>query len=281
MDAPRGSAGREADELQRRRQSAAGVAADDASRELNDLRARAYGPESDIEADPAAMSRLIELEAAHIAAVTPVSATASADHRTAGTAQMSAPAPGDAAEGSPPPKSEPKSEPMTPPTSGEGPGRPTWHRATLLRSRLWFIAGSVVIVATLVYAAIWLLSPHPDATLHPAADEEDNSVIREVTANVGDPDISTLRHFERYREIAVWSVDNGSGDTCLLAWDRGGRSGRFEFQCLPAAVELALHMPVVAEGGDGFGGWLAEGSVISLHLREDTVDVFIHPPPAD
>ena len=274
MDAPRGSAGR-ADEFQRRRQRAADVAADDVARELNDLRARAYGPEPDIEADPAAMSRLIELEAAHIAAATPVSATASADHRTAGATRRYAPAPSDAAEDSPPPKAEP----MIPTTSGEGPARRTWHRATL-RSRLWFIAGSVVIVATLIYAAIWLLSPHPDATLHPT-DEEDNSGIPELTADVGDPDISTLRHFERYREIAVWSVDNGSGDTCLLAWDRGGGSGRFQSQCLPPAVELALHMPVVAEADDGFGDWLADGSVISLHLRENTVDVFIHPPPVD
>ena len=276
MDAPRGSAGREADELQRRRQSAAGVAADDASRELNDLRARAYGPESDIEADPAAMSRLIELEAAHIAALPPVSATASADYRTARAAQISAPAPGNAAEGSPSQKAA-----AIPTVSGEGSGRPAWQRATRIRSRVWFVIGAVVILPTLIYAAIWLLAPHPDATLHPTAAEPDNSVIQELTANVGDPHISTLRHFQRYREIAVWSVDNGSGETCLLAWDRGGGSGRFEFQCLPSAVELALHMPVVAEADDGFGEWLADGSVISLHLRKGTVDVFVHPPPVD
>ncbi|MFK4805367.1 hypothetical protein ACI3KX_05845 [Microbacterium sp. ZW CA_36] len=277
MDAPRGPAGREADELQRKRQRATDVAADDVARELNDLRARAYGPEPDIEADPAAMSRLIELEAANIAAVTPVSVTASADHHTSGATPMFAPASGDAAEGSRPPGAEP----MIPTTSGEGAGRPARHRATLLRSRAWFVVGAVVIVASLIYAAIWLLTPHPDATLHPTAVEPDNSVIQELTADVGNPDISTLRHFERYREIAVWSVDNGSGDICLLAWDRGGGSGRFEFQCLPPAVELALHMPVVAEAGDSFGEWLADGSVISLHLRENTVDVVVHPPPVD
>jgi hypothetical protein len=276
MDAPRGSAGRE-DDVQRRRQRATDVAADDVARELNDLRARAYGPKPDIEADPAAMSRLIELEAAHTAAVSFVSATASADHHTSGGTPRYAPAAGDAPEGSPPPKAEP----MIPTTSGEGSGRPAWHRATLLRSRVWFVVGAVLVVATLIYAAIWLLTPHPDATLHPTAAEPDNSGIQELTADVGDPDISTLRHFEPYREIAVWSVDNGSGDICLLAWDRGGGSGRFEFQCLPPAVELALHMPVVAEQGDSFGEWLADGSVISLHLRENTVDVFVHPPPVD
>ena len=39
----------------------------DAERELNELRARAYGPHPDIQADPAALARLTELEAAHIA----------------------------------------------------------------------------------------------------------------------------------------------------------------------------------------------------------------------
>jgi hypothetical protein len=71
-----------------------------------------------------------------------------------------------------------------------------------------------VIIAILIYAAVWLLSPHPDATLHPTAGGADDSAIEELTANVGDPDISTLRHFEarhpvRYRallsEIGPWT----------------------------------------------------------------------------
>ncbi len=186
------------------------------------------------------------------------------------------PAPGNAAESSPAQKAAP-----IPTASGEGSRRPVWHRTTRIRSRVWFVVGLIVLVATLIYAAIWLLTPHPDATLQPTAAGPDKSAIQELTANVGDPDISTLRHFQRYREIAVWSVDNGSGDTCLLAWDGGGGSGQFEFQCLLPAVELALHMPVVADADDGFGEWLADGSVISLHLRRGTVDIFIHPPPAD
>ena len=42
------------------------------------------------------------------------------------------------------------------------------------------------------------------------------------------------------------------------------------------ATDRSLHMPVVAEADDGFGEWLADG-VVSLHLRENTVDVVIHP----
>ena len=62
----------------------------DAERELNDLRARAYGPKPDIEADPAAIARLIELETAHVAAATPFNVTASVDRRAADAAPTSA-----------------------------------------------------------------------------------------------------------------------------------------------------------------------------------------------
>jgi len=242
---------------------------------LKDLRVRAYGPEADIEADPAAMARLIELEAANVAAADPVSATAPVDSSAADVAPRSTPAPENAAVS---PAAQ-KAEPMIPTTWGENSGRSVWQRPTLTRRSTWFTVGSIVVVATLIYAAIWLLSPHPDATLQSTADGPDNSVIQELTADVGDPDLSTLRHFERYRDVAVWSVENGLGDTCLIAWDREGGSGRFEFQCLPPGVELALHMKVVAGAADGFGEWLADGSVISFHLRENTVDVFVHPPP--
>ncbi|WP_163617428.1 hypothetical protein [Microbacterium sp. B35-30] len=280
MDAPRGSAGREeSDQFERSRQRGYGpdadIAADGVERELNDLRARAYGPEADIEADAFAVARLIELEAANVAAGPPVGATASVDHRTADAAPTSAPALEDTAVS---PTAQ-RAEPMIPATSDMGSGRSLRQRATLTRSRASFMVGSIVVVAILIYAAVWLLSPHPEASLQATAAGPESSDVQALTANVGDPDMSTLHHFERYRDIEVWSVENGVGDICLIAWDRGG--GRFEFQCLPPGIELAVHMRVVAEAADGFGDWLADRSVISLHLRKDTVDVFVHPPPPD
>ena len=41
----------------------------DAGRELDELRARAYGPDHDIDGDPRALARLRELEAVHLADV--------------------------------------------------------------------------------------------------------------------------------------------------------------------------------------------------------------------
>ncbi|MGC5221744.1 hypothetical protein ACPW96_03980 [Micromonospora sp. DT81.3] len=216
----------------------------DAERELNDLRARAYGPASDIDADPAAMARLIELEAAHAGAPAPVTVTQSVGSR--------------AAEASP----------------------SLWQRATATRSRAWFVVGSTVVIAILIYAAARLLAPQPDATLQPTAVQPPNSPLIQTLDGFGEvADTTTLLRFEQYHDVNVWSVENSLGSNCLIAWDSAG-SGRFEFECLPPGRELALHLNVAAESNDGFGEWLPGGSVVSLYLRGDTVDVFVHTPPA-
>ena len=118
---------------------------------------------------------------------------------------------------------------------------------------------------------------HPDATLQTTeSDTESSMLIESLIAQGEDPDISTLRQFERYHDIDVWSVESRSGNTCLIAWDRMG--GRVQYECLPTGIEVPVHM--VAEEDDRIGEWLADGSMISVHLRENTVDVFIRSPPA-
>ena len=256
----------------------------DTERELNHLRARAYGPEPDIEADPAAMARLVELETAHVAVTSPLNVTESLENGAADPASTSAHA-RDTAAVSP---ASPKEEPMIPTTSRARSARSLWQRARLTLSREWFVLGSIVVAAVLGSAA-WLLAPHPDATLHTDAtlqptesDRESSLFIGSVIARAEDPDISTLRQFERYHDIDVWSVQvsssggNSSGDTCLIAWDRVG--GRVQYECLPTGLEVAVHM-TGAEADDRIGEWLADGSMISLHLRENTVNVFIRAPP--
>ena len=138
-------------------------------------------------------------------------------------------------------------------------------------------------VAAILGSAAWFLAPHPDGTLHPDAtlqttesDTESSMFIESLIARGEDPDISTLRQFERYHDIDVWSVESRSGNTCLIVWDRMG--GRVQNECLPTGIEVPVHM--VAEADDRIGEWLADGSLISLHLRENTVDVFIRSPPA-
>ena len=250
----------------------------DTERELNDLRARAYGPTSDIEADPAAIARLIELETAHVAATSPLNVTASVENGGPHPASTSAPARYTVAAS----PAAPKGEPLVPTTSRERSVRSLWQRSTLTLSREWFVLGSIVVAAILGSAA-WLLAPHPDGTFHPDAtlqptesDTESSMFIESLIAQGEDPDISTLRQFERYHDIDVWSVESRSGNTCLIVWDRMG--GRVQDECLPTGFEVSVHMVAAAE--DRIGEWLVEGSMISLHLRENMVNVFIRSPPA-
>jgi hypothetical protein len=250
----------------------------DTERELNDLRARAYGPEPDIDADPAAMARLVELETAHVAVTSPFNVTASVENRAAHPASTSAPARYTVA----PSPSAPKREPLIPTTLRERSARSLWQRSTLTLSREWFVLGSIVVAAILGSAA-WLLAPHAEGTFHPDAtlqptesDTESSLFIGSLIAGDEDPDLSTLRQFERYHDIDVWSVQVPPVDTCLIAWDRVG--GRVQYECLPTGIEVAVHM-TGAEADDRIGEWLADGSMISLHLRENTVNVFIRAPP--
>ncbi|MEU1973164.1 hypothetical protein ABZ477_16030 [Microbacterium sp. NPDC019599] len=251
----------------------------DTERELSTLRVRAYGPQPDIDADPAAMARLIELEATRVASATPVHVTEPASPRVADDSSPAA----SAGESSTPAHAASTQEAMletAPPTSRGSVVRSLRQRATATRSRAWFLVGAIVVVAILIYTATWFVVPHPDATLQPITGEMDDGVIQVLINLEQDPNSSTLRQFEGYHDIDVWSVDvssieNGLG-TCLVAWDRA--DGRFQYECLPPGIDLAVHMSVIAEADDGFGEWLADNSVISLHLRKNTVDVFVHPP---
>ena len=92
-----------------------------------------------------------------------------------------------------------------------------------------------IAVAAILGSAAWLLAPHPDRALHPDAtlqtteSDAESPVIESLIARDEDPDTSTLRQFERYHDIDVWSVqvssvENSIGNTCLIVWDRmGGR----------------------------------------------------------
>jgi hypothetical protein len=238
-------------------------------RELDELRARAYGPHPDIDADPAALARLVELEVAHLASVVLVSHT---DARGAPVA--------DAAPATVPDAAHvhavltlPVTE-MLPLTSGERSWRSLWRSATAPRwHRARTLAGSIVIGATLLSAAAWLLGPHPAATLRPV-DAEPELFVTELLVSRGmSPDSATLRQFEPYRDTDLWSVEDGSGLRCLIAWDRG-HSGRFEFECVPPDAELFVDLGAWPEAGDDFGEWLPDGSIVRFHVRGNFVDAY-------
>jgi hypothetical protein len=220
----------------------------DIERELDTLRARAYGPEADIDADPAAMARLVELEAAHRAAT---AARAAAPVAVATTVTVTAPG-----------------EP-TAPSSRDGSGGARGRRT-------WAVVGVICLFA-IVAATVWNLVLRPDATLRQIDADDGSDVIRVLSAQGRGPDASTLRQFEPYHDVGVWSVENAAGKVCFVVWDRLA-SGRFSIKCAPPGREVALSLTVESEGVDDFAPWLPDGSIVDFHLRDDTVDVFVRPP---
>jgi hypothetical protein len=242
-------------------------------RELDDLRARAYGPHPDIEADPAALARLIDLEAAHVAmpdAGHGLAAGEGASHTSANAESRIAveqvlPTSVSIRERRPTAPSQSAAKLLTQPHAT------AWTRG-------WFIAGSILIVVNVIIllSLTWHFGPRPDVTLQLSEAETRSDLLDVLDNREWVPDPSTLRQFEPFHDVDVWSVENDQGYVCLAAWDRG--SGRFETQCVPPRTELAMYVTVPAEAMGGFGERLPEGSFVSLHLRENTVDVYVHHP---
>lgn len=248
----------------------------DAERELNVLRARAYGPDADIDTDPAALARLIELESGHAAVAQtvpgdPHGAAERVEVPTESSAAVSVPAG--------PHLQATTSERKAADASGNAERSPR-HDARPVPGRVWAVlAGAVAVVILGASAIAWLLSPHPDASLGRTAAEA-NSVVISALEGVGRELIaSTMRQFEPYHGVVAVSVETTDGELCFAAWDSGG-SGRFVSECAPPVTEQSVHMRVDPGAADGFGEWLPAGTILSFHLRENTVDVFVRPPEA-
>ena len=243
----------------------------DADRELNDLRARAYGPDSDIHTDPAARARLIELEAAHLSipATTP-----HIDSGLAPAADVGRPAAA-AKVVAVPDRAAPTDEPQSkthPTMPSQRDARSLGHNATWMR-RLALVAGAGIAVVTVFFALTWLLGPHPDATQHPIPAETEFPMEESLSNQGVNPDISTIQQYQSYRGVKLWSVTNERGYLCLAAWEQG-LSGLFVYQCAPPGIEPLVDLEAEP---DGFGDWLPEGSFVRFQLHGAGVDVYLPP----
>ncbi|MGC5173253.1 hypothetical protein ACLQ2Q_21640 [Microbacterium sp. DT81.1] len=260
----------------------------DAERELNELRARAYGPDPDIGSDPAALARLVELEAAHVA-----------DRAPRPRREFRAPPAADASQTAPPVTADPAAHQVVPPgvsmdeaptvTSSINSWRSLWRRATVTRSRRISFIAAIVVGALLGYAVTEVLGPHPDETLHPTATAAKDRVIQLMAAIGVDGDLSTLRGFEHYRDVEPWSVVDAEGRRCLMALDLGRTTGPpspegwprgiLNAQCVPPGTELFVDLGVWPAFNDAYTEGLPDGTIIRFRLREDAVHVFLYPAP--
>ena len=246
----------------------------DADRELNGLRARAYGRDHDIEADPAALARQVELEKARAADTAP--------HPRTELPILAAEAPS-TTPAHPPPQEDP-AQPADPAvedaataSSRGGLWRSLWRRATSTRTRRTsFLAGAVVVVVIVGYAVRWLDATIPDATLRPLANEGDRQVIQMMSDIEFEGDVSTLQKYEPYRGVEPWSIVHPEGYLCLMAADRV-ESTMLNAQCVPPGTELFVNLGAWPAFDEAFAEGLPDGSVIRWHLREGAVDVFLYP----
>lgn len=236
----------------------------DAERELEDLRRRAYGPHPDIQADPAALARLRELEAARSASppydaypeIGPPAAVAADEPAVDG--DWSSPDPPDwaAGEHSPP---------------------PLWQRLTSKQARrASFVAGALVALVALVYTVAGLVGPRADATLHPIADEPDRVVLSLLRFVGADVDRSTVRGYQTYRGFQPWFSRENGGSQCFMLVDRS-TSTVDGANCVPPGVDLFADVGEWPLLGEDYTEGLPDGSIIRFHYRGDSVDVFLYP----
>jgi hypothetical protein len=161
-------------------------------------------------------------------------------------------------------------------TPSEGYGRSHWHNATATGSRrLGFIAMAMIAGIMLVYAITRLLGPHPDATQHRIAVETEFGLADLLSSQGVNADDSTLRQYEPYRDVQLWSVMDDRGYSCLAAWEQG-LSGRFGHRCVAPGTEVFVDLEAV-RGSDSFGEWLPDDSFVRFQLRGAGVDVYLPP----
>ncbi|WP_104162507.1 hypothetical protein [Cryobacterium sp. N22] len=223
-----------------------------ADRELDELRARAYGPDPDIGGDPAALARLRELEAAHLADV-----ESRADAPTISSAAGTDVAP------SPPVKT--------------GSWRSLIQRATATRwSRVAWSVGALVVAGWIVATVLIVSAPRPDATLHPTAAEADDQVRRLVVEEAPwhEIDASTLIAYGSFLGLEIWSGVNAFDSPCLVAVHRAN-DNLSESSCAPPAADLIMDVSSTGDGFEGFDGVAGDG-IIRFMLHGDTVDAYVY-----
>lgn len=221
--------------------------------ELTALRARAYGVDADIGADPVAVARLAELEELHAAAA------ARAAHETEPLEPGEDSARGVEAGGD-------RSD-----AGGVG-----WWRRTRAGA---FLAGAAVatVAAVAVVGSMLWSAPRPDATLEPTGAAPSDQVLhltdyarRQMVVK------QTLRAFEPILGLEVWSARSGLGNSCLLVFEPV-TDDLLGVGCVPPPARPIVEIyDVPVAWMERWTEQFPTGTAVRFVLNGDVVDVWIY-----
>ncbi|GAA1914235.1 hypothetical protein GCM10009775_03580 [Microbacterium aoyamense] len=246
------------------------------SRELADLRRRAYGPGGDISADPAAVARLHELEdllrdEEPVAAV-PVEPAVREPIRRPEV-----------------PKAEPAPQSAHEPTAEDAASRadaravedrapaPT-RRSWWQRVPVWGIAlASAGLGAAIALSAVNLAADRPEATLQPATSVPETPADWDDLVRGFDGDPSTMQYFGDFHEIDVWELRSRIGAPCVLLSSRGRP---FTMSCAAQDLDPIVDFTVQSGMLGILNDQLRDGMLLRFVGRDDRVDVWVREAPA-
>jgi hypothetical protein len=265
----------------------------DLTRELDELRRRAYGPDGDIADDPVAEARLRELEKV----LRPAAATPSAP--ADGRADVPVEA-GPLREGVWSEHAAPDSDDV-PPHGDEGvaaeaggrpapagdadeakPGASIWTKRRR-RIAVLALAGAVVVGVVIGWAATALSQPRPTTSLS-LVDRSPNVGSREAElvsflGSAGVTPVSLIR-FASYGHVEVWGARTEAGADCLLVTGPGSQMIFHGLNCTPAGLTQEVDL----QSTPGFETMLPHplpgGSVVRFVRDGDSVDVWTAVAPA-
>lgn len=262
--------------------------------ELRQLRLRAYGPDADIDSDPAALARLRELEGMR-RAVPAASSPGTTLAEMAGSSGPPVPPrpplpvsslvagePGSLAATDPnaAPASAQAAEPAATDTPTTPSGR-SWARrlARWSRSPRAIAVAAVALVVVLALAIVpGLFTDRPDASLRvdPGyADEQLSTEYRLFLRQIG-ADMDDFMRFEDFAGLQVWGTPTDAPVRCVLVSD--GPQDVRALSCIPRGLDPVADMMVYP--GSPVPGDLEErypdagaGTAVRFTLSGDSVEV--------
>ncbi|MFG6502438.1 hypothetical protein [Microbacterium sp. P05] len=239
----------------------------DESRELEQLRARAYGPDGGL--DGADIHRLQQLETTAHADLPPARAEQTTEPADPGAAvalvpEASAHLTADGAW------TEEQVTDGTPGTAGDEKAPPRPRRGRV-------VAVAVVAVVVLL-AGVWGVA----RGVAPASDLTLSVVATDPATGRGSSqagflrsygiDLDDIQQFEPHRSLTLWASRTDVGQRCLVV--EAGEYGTVGLSCTPRGLDPTVDLTVWEGMPEGIAGDLPTGSVVRFVLEGDHVQVW-------